>query len=144
MIQVLEHKSIKKARKNHRCSYCNAVIRIGGSYELSKVKYGMEYYEVKAHTYCHAVAHELISSGYFLDEGIGMTTFDFERCVKQLHDRFCAPLFLSTAMTMSRDLAYVLERKRLRAHVADGYTEWLLEDREDGTYIDVWKLVERR
>ncbi len=132
MIKVIERKSIKKARKNHSCSYCTASIHIGDSYELSKIKYGMEYYEIKAHTFCHAVAHELISSGYFLDEGIGMTTFDFERCVQQVHKRFCSPLFLSTAMTMSRDLARIFEAKKLEAHRINGLDVWLLKNREEG------------
>lgn len=131
MIEVLNTKSIKKARKKHICGYCSSVINIGEGYEYASLKYGMEYYEIKAHTYCKAVTQELISSGYFVDDGIGMTNVVFQSSVKRLHGSFCSPLFLSTPMTMSRDLARIFETKKLEVNRSDGFKEWILKEREE-------------
>ena len=130
MIEVLKKKSIKKARKKHNCSYCSGPINIGDSYEFIRAKYGMEYYEVKAHTYCNTVTQELISSGYFVDDGIGMTTFDYKRCVIELHKEFINHKYTFPIQTMSMDLGQIFENCKLITYNPDGYIEkWILKDR---------------
>lgn len=122
MVQVISVKKVKKARTQHRCNYCGGVIDKGEPYESSRYKYDGEFYEWKEHEYCSAVARELYHSGYFQDDGNGMTEADFSECVRELHDTFVASLFPCSVQAMSKDLADLFETHKLEAYRPNGYT----------------------
>lgn len=72
-----------KARKEHRCSYCNGIIPKGDTYNYSTHVYEGEIYAWKSHIKCQKVAEEL---NMFDDLYEGLTEADF---AEYINERFC-------------------------------------------------------
>lgn len=89
MIQVLTTKSIKKARKKHTCSYCNRTIEVGESYRISNIKQDYDdLYQWKECSDCEIISKELFGSGYFQDDGNGLTSEVFLELAREIHEEF--------------------------------------------------------
>ncbi len=131
MVEVIRTKSIKKARKTHKCSYCRRDIKIGEPYRRSLLKYD-DVYTWNECEFCEAVACEITSSGFYVDDGNGFTAEDYSDVVQELHEAFCTKLDIDYLPRYVEDLYRLFQDKQLQC-----------VKRNNGTYIDTWKLVER-
>ena len=81
MVNLIDTRYIKKARKEHKCNYCSKLIKIGESYQNDLCKDGIDIYHWKSCPKCAFFAHELweyIDPDWGLDgDGLndGMTSF---------------------------------------------------------------------
>jgi hypothetical protein len=50
--------TVQKAKKEHKCNYCDGVIAIGTAYERQAFKYD-DFYVWKSHPKCQAIAEKL-------------------------------------------------------------------------------------
>lgn len=132
MSEILSNPKTIKARKQHKCSFCNGLILNGETYIGSKFIQDGMIYHWKSHIYCNAVFKELISSGYFVDDGDGMTEETFGRYVRNLHDDLMGytPGFKYQVQTLSKNLAKAFEKSKLRSSNLRGYTEYILIDKK--------------
>jgi hypothetical protein len=62
-----------KAKKEHRCDYCNGTIQVGEVYNYSAHTDGM-FYAWKSHLDCQSIAHEL-NMWEWVDEGLDSDSF---------------------------------------------------------------------
>ena len=134
MVEVIRTKAIKKARKEHKCSYCGRNIKIGDSYRRSLLKID-EPYTWNECKYCEVVAGEITSSGFFVSDGDGFSREDFSEAVQELHEAFCKPLDFFSLPRYTEDLYRLFIDKELQCVKESNKT------RGEYTY---WKLVERR
>lgn len=93
----------RKARKEHRCSFCAGVIAKGEVYQYAKIR-GDELYAWKSHKKCEKILAHL----HLDDGGDGITQLDFcdgvsdALCDLKLHEKVDALLFvLETARERS-------------------------------------------
>jgi hypothetical protein len=144
MIQVLSTKKIKKSRKKHRCNLCGGVIEPGDSYRKSRLKYDYDDpYEWKEGTACEIVAKELFGSGYFEDDGNGLTSETFEELAREIHEIFFMQDIMEiNGITQSRYFRFSLHK--IIDDLADQFKthELVLED--DGGYFKSWVLHKRK
>lgn len=82
MITLLEPTETK-ARKQHRCSFCNERIMVGEKYIKSTHVYDGSAYDWKAHKYCNKLAHTL---DMFKQSYEGVTQDYFIETVNDTHD----------------------------------------------------------
>lgn len=71
-----------KARKEHRCSFCNLPIKVGQTYTAQSNIFEGDFYVWKSHKRCDDIATELNMWNY-VDEGV--TDDDFYEIVKNEH-----------------------------------------------------------
>ncbi|MBR0576774.1 hypothetical protein KCG48_10560 [Proteiniclasticum sp. BAD-10] len=129
MATVVSQVKVKKSRKEHICNYCRGKIRKGDPYRKSFLTNDGETYEWKEHESCHEVAKELFWSGFFEDEGDGMSAEDFGECVKELYEEFFPIDFKYSIQFKAKELAKLLKTHKLVAIRPNGYTTG-------------WKMVE--
>lgn len=84
----LIYKKDRKARKQHKCSYCNAFIEKGEIYEHSVLKYAGEIYDWDSHKECVFIARELWE---YIDPWDGMTEDDFQEGCQEFCQTFVCP-----------------------------------------------------
>jgi len=72
-MEMINTKIILKARKKHKCNFCNGIINIGESYEKQVLKYD-DLYIWKSHLRCKEIANKL-SMWEFCDEGVNEDDF---------------------------------------------------------------------
>jgi len=78
MITILS-KQIVKARKLHRCNYCDDLIIKGQKYERSGLIFDDHPYTWKSHLYCNEIANKL---RMFDECDEGLTQDDFYECIQ--------------------------------------------------------------
>jgi hypothetical protein len=78
-MQIL-HSSSPKARKEHKCCFCFAKIKIGSVYDLQTNIFDGDIYTWKAHKRCSQIAEKLKMYDY-ADEGV--TSEDFQETIKE-------------------------------------------------------------
>jgi hypothetical protein len=79
---------VRKARKEHNCSYCNGKIQIGETYDFSKNISDGELYEWKSHKQCTAIAIEFWE---WIDPDDGMSSDDFSEGCRDFCSTFICP-----------------------------------------------------
>lgn len=73
-METLKYPTKTKARKQHKCSYCNGVIDKNEIYNISSHKYDGTVYTWKSHIDCDLIAGKLNWFEY-CDEGLTMDDF---------------------------------------------------------------------
>lgn len=73
-------RSKQKARKQHKCDWCELPIEIGTEYERSLNKHDGELYTWKNHISCAKIANKLKMFDSVWDEGL--TGDNFQECIK--------------------------------------------------------------
>lgn len=134
MVEVIRTKAIKKARKEHKCSYCGRDIKIGDPYRRSLLKID-EPYTWNECKFCEVVAGEITSSGFFVSDGDGFSREDFSEAVQELHGAFCKPLDFFSLPRYTEDLFREFCDKELQR---------VKETNQTHREYTCWKLVERR
>lgn len=81
--------SIKKARKQHRCDYCGAIIEKGEKYYYSFCKYAGEVYEWKSHLECKYIVNELWD--YLDPDDCGVSSDLFNEALLEFCQTFICP-----------------------------------------------------
>ena len=79
---------IKKARKEHQCSFCGCKISKGEQYRHSTNKCDGSLYVWKEHLHCAALCNEIWD---YVDPDEGMTSDDFCDAIKELAHTFYCP-----------------------------------------------------
>lgn len=80
-MEILQCK-IRKANKEHKCDFCDSIIKIGEKYDWQKCKFNGILYEWKAHTSCCQLASKLKMYDW-MDEGL--TGEDFKEIIKETY-----------------------------------------------------------
>ena len=84
MIDILKEKHIVKARKHHKCDYCNKIITIGEKYISSTYAYDGSIYDWKECDRCKPFVQEAFSNKYYNWEE-GMSGEDFREYMLEEH-----------------------------------------------------------
>lgn len=139
MSEILQEKD-RKARKEHRCSYCGETIKKGEIYEYAKLKEDGKLYEWKNHKKCGFVARELWK---FADPDDGMTEDDFYDACVLFCRKFVCPSCpnIDTSydeMDCIKDKSYCIDKIYDVLQIYELY-----KDRRDG-WFNVWKLRKRK
>ena len=74
-METLSYQKEVKAKKEHRCSFCNSMIREGMTYITSTHKQDGKVYDWKSHTYCDKIADKLNMYDEECDEGLTQDSF---------------------------------------------------------------------
>lgn len=77
-MEILKNQ-IQKAKKKHRCDYCNLPIEEGELYEYSAIKNGSDFYTWKAHIDCVKLANKIGMFEEASDDGV--TSEDFQESI---------------------------------------------------------------
>ena len=80
--------TIRKARKNHKCDWCEKVIQKGEQYEYQKFVYDGDMCDWKAHLACSRVASAIYD---YVDPDEGMTGDEFADGCQEVCQRFICP-----------------------------------------------------
>lgn len=127
MPEILDERD-RKSRKEHRCDYCQELIKKGETYEWASLK-GDELYEWKNHKRCGFIARELWS---FIDPDDGMTEHDFQEGCADFSRMFICP----NCDEKEEDCYYcldkiyeVLQRKEIELKHVNNILCWVLEER---------------
>jgi hypothetical protein len=78
-MEIIGSTTQQKAKKEHKCNYCDGIIPIGSSYRRQALKYDY-FYIWKSHLNCEAIAYELRMFDH-CDEGV--TNEDFYENIKE-------------------------------------------------------------
>ena len=70
MIEVLNDRDVKKARRQHQCFCCLHQIPVGSPAHAQSNVYDGEAYTVYAHPACQDIMHEIAHQYYDRDDGI--------------------------------------------------------------------------
>ena len=84
---TLESKE-RKARKPHKCDYCDQTIEKGEVYDWSKHVYDGDLYEWKSHKKCSLIVSEIWD---YVDPDEGMSENDFSEGCQEICQRFVCP-----------------------------------------------------
>ena len=82
-METLSYQKEVKAKKEHRCSFCQSMIRVGMTYITSTHKQDGEVYDWKSHTYCDKIADKLNMYDDECDEGLTQDHFQ-----ERIHDTY--------------------------------------------------------
>ena len=74
-METLSYQKERKAKKEHRCSFCGSMIRVGMTYLTSTHKQDGTVYDWKSHTYCDNIADKLNMYDDDCDEGLTQDSF---------------------------------------------------------------------
>ncbi len=80
--------TLTKARKKHRCDYCQYPINSGDTYLKSSHVYDGDIYTWKSHQNCEKIAVKL---NMFEDCYEGLTSDDFQECIINEYDNLDGP-----------------------------------------------------
>lgn len=72
---TLSYKKEVKAKKQHKCNFCNGVIMVGEKYYTSTHIYDNHIYDFKTHKQCSYIASRTNMYEYCGDEGLTMDDF---------------------------------------------------------------------
>lgn len=124
----------RTALKEHRCNYCDGIIRPGERYEYSVNKFDGDIYEWKSHEKCAFIAGEIWD---YADPDEGMDSDCFYEACSDVCRTFICP-DCGKWDTDCCDESYCLDK------LYDLFqTKELYRDHRDGYGYSYWKLRER-
>lgn len=138
MNETLDRK-LRKAKKDHRCDYCNDIIHKGEFYDWSKHICDGELYEWKTHEKCSFIADEIWD---YAEPDEGMDSDLFSETLSDLCKVFICPdcaKFDKEQGCCEDDESYCLDKS-----YEFFKTHELYKDGRDIHYREIWKVRPRK
>ena len=81
---LIAHDEVGRARKQHRCDWCNETIAVGEPYVRQRCKDGADVWTWRAHAECYRASNKL--DEWDLENAVGVTFTRGCTCEKGQHD----------------------------------------------------------